>query len=1189
MDKASALTNLITKVPKEVRAKIAKYFNEPDKSTDILELAVLINGEVNIVKHKVEALGGNFIDLGFNFGIVAIVGMGLEDVLSISEIRYFELPKPMYSSFEPANKASCITNVWETYKVTGKGVLVGFIDSGIDYMHPAFRNVDGTTRIKYIYDIQGNKVFTEEDINKAIKSPNPFSVVNQVDSSGHGTHVAGIACGGGRIGKQYYGVAYESSIIMVKMTRTGRSDFAQSTQLMKGIKFLIGKSKELNMPLSINLSFSTNDGAHDGKSLLELYIETVTELERLSFSIAAGNEGDSGHHVGGIIKAKQSINFNIGGDERIIVLQLFKNFLNEISIDIKDPGGRTTGIIKLNRAYLSGTIGFDEYYIYNSGPQPFNIGGETVFILVPLQDTLTSGIWTITIYSNNEIKNQEYNIWLPISEGLNSSTKFLSPDPYNTLGIPGTVGNVITVGSYNSLRGNISSFSGRGAKTFKNVKPDIVAPGENIESASPNNSFSTLSGTSMATPVVAGATALLMEWGIVNGKDLYMYGDRVKYFLLKGAERDREDISYPDPSWGYGTLCLSNSFEAWINEGLLSRKDNNLIIDRGNSDKVCSKGFLKGDYESIIILYEGDIEGALKPLDYACAIILDQNYAVLIVQSNRKNEVLKNTPEIIYSDRGSLYTLNAISPLDAANIEKFHDDPFLTLRGTGVVIGMVDTGIDYLNKQFLYEDDTSRIISLWDQTIEEGPSPKGIGIGTEYTREQINQAILAHKEKKNPYEIVKSKDEIGHGTKMAGIVGARDGSMGAAPDCEFAIVKLNQVEQSFLDILGIRRGDIPIFDGCEIVLAVYYLFTLAKRLRKPMVIFIPLGSNFGAHDGSALLERYIDDVSKSRGIVVVTGTGNEGDSNTHTEGKIEKTGDVQTVEVKVDDKEENLLISIWCEKPDKVAVGLVSPSGESIDRVAPKFQTLDKFKLIFEGSTVSIKYLLPEELTGDENITILINNIRGGIWQIKLYGDYIVGGEYNIWLAQRELLRKETRFLKSSPYTTMTIPGTAQRVIVTSAYDQNNNTILAYSGRGFTRGGEFKPDLTTGGVNVKTTIVGGGSTVVSGSSAASAVLAGAVALILQWGIIEKNDPDLYALKVKSYLIRGTRKREGDTYPNTQWGYGILDLDQVFKNLRGLDKKIRGDKVLIESYVEDRIFIRIPEELLEILERMNYDN
>ncbi|SHI08472.1 Subtilisin-like serine proteases [Clostridium collagenovorans DSM 3089] len=1238
MEKANALTNLITKVPREVRVKVAEYFNEPQNEKEFLELAVLISGDINIVKEKITALEGSIVDLGFNFAVISIRGENLDKALQIPEIRYFELPKPMYASSLASNKSSCITRVWESYNLTGKGVIVGFIDSGIDYMHPAFRNEDGTTRIKYIYDIQSDMVYTEEDINNAIKAPNPLSIVNQVDTSGHGTHVAGIACGGGKINKDYYGVAYESSIIMVKMTRTKQANFAQSTQLMKGVKFLIDKSKELKAPLVINLSFSTNDGAHDGESLLELYIKTVSELERLNFVIAAGNEGESGHHVGGIIQPQQSIGFNMGPDERIIVLQLYKNFLSELSIEIKDSSGRSSGIVPLNKSYISSNIGLDSYYIYNSGPQPFNLNGETVITLIPLRTTLTPGVWTINLYSNSNLKNQEYNIWLPISEGLSPSTKFLSPNPYNTLGIPGTVMTAITVGSYNAVTNNLSAFSGRGPRSFQSIKPDLVAPGENIESASPNRSFTTMSGTSMATPMVAGASALLMEWGIVKGNDVYMYGDRVKYFLIKGAVRNRTDISYPDPSWGYGTLCLSNSMEAWINEGMVRSRHNmrnirleeNFVIpsieikkkiksngekERGcgckeklgqeeygndyenprvsqGGEEFCKKGFYDPNYESIIILYEGDIKETLKKIEYACATVLDDNYALLVVESSKKNEVIKSIPQITYVDKGTLYTLNSVSPLETANIEKFHDAPYLNLRGNGVLIGIIDTGIDYLNKEFMYEDDTTRIAAIWDQTIQEGPGPEKIGLGTEYKREQINAAITAHKEGKDPYQIVKSKDEIGHGTKVAGIAGARDGSIGAAPDCELVMVKLKPAEKVFLDEIGINAPNTPVYDGSNLILGINYLYNFYKKEKKPMVILIPLGGNFGAHDGSTLLERFIDDISRSRGVVVVTGTGNEGDVGIHAEGKLNNNGEIQTVELKVDDNEENLIVSIWGRMPDKIAVGIVSPSGEAIDRVPPKLGFLYDFNLVFERSKVFINYFLPEELTGDELITILIKNIKGGIWQIKLYGDYIVNGKYDMWIPSSQLIKSGTKFLNASPYTTLTTPGTSRTAIVTSAYDQNNSTILGYSGRGYTRDGRVKPDVTTGGINVRTTMVGGGESVVSGSSAASAVLAGAVALILEWGIVQKNDTNMYSNKVKALLIRGTKKRDGDIYPNTQWGYGMLDLEGLFKAFRGYeedmdsyirlfkdDNIVEVDDIIESKNIKGKVLVRIPEEIL----------
>jgi subtilisin family serine protease len=1125
-----------------------------------IELVVLVGQNVESVKLQVENVGGEYEDLGYGFGIITVLVKDINKIAVIPGIQYVEFPKTLYTDFAPSNKASCVQEVWEINKLSGKGILVGFIDSGIDYTHPAFMDVEGSTRIEYIFDIGKQKIWNKEDINKALKAPDPYEIVSQRDELGHGTHVAGIACGGGKINKRYYGVAYESSIAMVKMTREGKVNYAKSTQLMRGIKFLIDRSRERGIPLVINLSFSTNDGAHDGNSLLELYIQTINSLEKVSFIAAAGNEGDRAHHVGEFMKDEQIITFNIAADERSLILQFYKDFIDDVSIEIKNPQGKSTGILRLGRSYESGFIGDDRYYLYNQGPTPFNINGEIVLSFVSEGEYLTSGVWTLTVYSE-KYRGTRYDIWMPISEGLNPKTKFLSPNPYNTLGIPATVGNAISVGSYDYITNVISSFSGRGKLISEFIKPDIAAPGQNIESAVPGGGFDSLSGTSMAAPNAAGAAALLMQWGFVLGNDPYMYGDRLKYFLLKGAKRDRLDVKYPNPLWGYGSLCVREALEVWKGERSRTMK-NETRNYRGCWD---GNNHISEEYVNFIVEYDGDLEEALLKVDYACVFILDDKYAVIAVESGRMQELLKEVKEIIYTEFTALYTLNELSPVDTSNISKFHDNPFLTLRGRGVVVGIIDTGIDYLNKEFIYEDDTTRILSIWDQSNAKGTKPEGFDFGSQFTAEQINEAIKLSKSGGDPYSIVDTKDEIGHGTNMAGIIGARgrEGIVGAAPDCEFMVVKLKQAKKSMMNKEGIYETDTDIYDSTDIILAIKYLETMFKKMTKPMVIYMPLGTNKGGHDGSSVVERYIDEILKARGVAIVTGTGNQGESETHTSNSI-AAGEMKTVELKVDPLEKDLCFEIWCNKPDKISFGMVSPSGEVIEKIPAKLQETEEIKFVFEGSSVFVTYFYPEEKTGDELIRVVIRNIRGGIWQLRLYGDRVVNGKYDIWLPQRELLREETKFLDPSPYITLTIPSSSRRIICSSVYNQNNDTVVAFSGRGYTRDGRIKPDVTAGGINVTTTAVGGGTTVVSGSSAASAVLAGAVALMLQWGIVDGNDPTLYSTKIKTYLIRGTRTRGGDIHPNTQWGYGILDLQGVFENIRGLERNS-----------EQEIFINIP--------------
>lgn len=1285
MNSQDGLLNLYLNVPDAVKAKLMKFSKDENMLQGKVELVALfgINGER--VKQAVNNAGGSFEDLGYGFGIITVSINDVGKIYAIKEIQYIELPKTLYTSFLPSNDASCITDVWNTYGLTGEGVIVGFIDSGIDYLHPAFIDDQGNTRIEYISDFNQNKVWNKTQINAAIKSQNPYSIVPETDEVGHGTHVAGIACAGGKIDKRYYGAAYKSSIIMVKMTPSGKVNFAKSTQLMRGVKFLIDKEKELGRPMVINLSFSTNDGAHDGESLLEQYIRTITQLEKISFVIASGNEGNSAHHVGKLLTSREEITFNVAGDETSLILQLYKDLLNNISLQIKNPAGQTSNIIRIVEGYTSGNIGNDNFYIYYTGPKPVSVNGEIIISFVAGKDFLLTGTWTLTILLDNS-DPREYDIWMPVSEGLNKDTKFLTPNPFDTLGIPATVDNVISVGSYNFRTNSISSFSGRGRRGNENNKPDIVAPGENIESAIPGGGFDSLSGTSMAAPQVSGACALFMQWGIVLGNDPFLYGDRLKYYLLKGARRDRPEVTYPDAEWGYGALCLKNSIDlasvkantitafnklnsnhkhkrngktniiASVKENFDIRQQgsrtnpNNINqlptpnqlpsanqqsqtnvpsqqINENQTNQInqsttpnqqpvvnppanlqqnqrpltCTDLYLSEDYRNYIVEYEDDIVSRFKQIIGACVFIIDENYAVVSIKkelaaqltgSENSGTIFENVPEIVYVQRPALYTLSAVSPLASANIYKFHDNPYLQLTGQGVLAGIVDTGIDYLNTEFMYEDDTTKIVSIWDQTIQNGKKPAGFEFGTEYTRKEINSAIQAKKAGKDPYAIVNSRDEIGHGTEMAGIIGARGKNVdiiGAAPDCELVIVKLKEAKKANLIEQGVYEPGVPVYENSDFIFGIKYLYNVCKELNRPMIVLLPLESNNGSHSGSAIIERYVDELSKSRGFVVVTGCGNQGNQDTHTGGKIAKTGDMAIIELNVDEKERDLVFNIWINKPDKVSLGVVSPTGEVIEKIPARLQQTDITKLVFEGSSLSVSYYLPEEITGDELIKVTIRNIRGGIWQFRLYGDFIVDGKYDAWLRQRALLKGDTRFLNPSPYITLTLPSTSTQIISVAFYDQNNNTIVTASGRGYTRDNRIKPDIAAGGVNVLTTSKDGGTITISGSSAAAAVTAGAIALLLEWGIVKGNDISMYSIKIKTYLIRGAQRRVGDIYPNPEWGYGTLDLNGVFENIRSVFTAVAAASISNnfrrlgpKNISKKNIYINIPDELKKYL-------
>ena len=554
--------DFINTIPKQILTSLIEKYS-PNNGE--IELVVLYGENFLRFKNSVDAIGAKVEDLGYGFGILIIKVNDLSRIIELEGLQYIELPKILYTSAYDSNRASCIPSVWNSYNLTGEGILVGFLDTGIDYTHNAFKDADGNTRIEYIYDLENGIVYDKNKINEALKSENPFSIVPEIDLSGHGTHVAGIACAGGNINFDNYGVAYKSSIAMVKITGENSLRAALSTQLMRGLKFLMDKSNEINKPLVVNISLSTNDGSHNGSSLLEKYIQTFTQLQKAVIVVAAGNEGNSAHHVGGKMKKEEDLDLNIGDGEKVIMLDFFKPVLVDVSVEVISPTGISTGPMELSESYKERFVGREKIIVYSTGPKPFDIQGQTTISILPLGDTITAGGWRIIVKKLNNYEGY-FDIWLPISEGLNERTRFLQPDVYNTLGIPATVEGVISVGSYNFLNNNLSAFSGRGVvRPEWLIKPDLVAPGENILSTAEEQGFDTKSGTSMAAPQVAGICALLFEWGIIRNNDPFLYGERIKYYLIKGAKRTIFGEAYPNPDLGYGFVCLDRTMELLIN------------------------------------------------------------------------------------------------------------------------------------------------------------------------------------------------------------------------------------------------------------------------------------------------------------------------------------------------------------------------------------------------------------------------------------------------------------------------------------------------------------------------------------------------------------------------------------------------------------------------------------------------
>jgi len=590
-----------------------------------------------------------------------------------------------------------------------------------------------------------------------------------------------------------------------------------------------------------------------------------------------------------------------------------------------------------------------------------------------------------------------------------------------------------------------------------------------------------------------------------------------------------------------------------------------------------------------LIEYKGNFKEKINKLPYACGDIITDTIGVISVRVKDLDRLLIDVPEIIFYANRNIYVLQDISPSSVDNINNIKINPYLNLNGKNVLIGIVDTGIDYLNKEFIREDDTSRIINIWDQTIQNN-TDDSVYIGQIYSNEQINNAINTYKNSGDPYKIVPSKDEIGHGTKVAGIIGARGYNnefQGIAPDSNFVIVKLFESSNFKNQLKENNVQYTPVYDMSEIVAGLEYLRKVSMEHKQPMVIYLGLGSSEGSHDGTNLISRYVTSLGSNVGLCFVAGVGNEGDSQGHASGYIKNVGDTKVVDLKIPRELKYFHFDIWVRRPNVASINVISPTGEASGIIEAKIDKIQPNKFVFLNTTMTVRYYNPEHFTGHEVISVVFNDIKPGIWSFNLIGEYIIDGRYDIWLQAKSTLPENTIFLESDPFNTITNPSEAVNV-VTVAYYGNNNALIASSGKGFNTNNLINPDISTLGINILTTKVSGGITTFSGSSAATAIVAGACALLLQWGIVDGNDPTMYTKKIRSYLMYGANRNQIYKYPSREFGYGDFDLLGTFNIISGTYKRknkmdntdnsnVRNTKENYEyiEYYINKLFVRIP--------------
>ncbi len=566
--KLENLLELALDTPEETREKSENLSAGYDAADNQWEVIIRYTGDI-------AELDGEFTQITPLLGGYAILRLSEDmlDTLSANpQVEYIEKPKALSFTLYEGKLASCIPPVQrEPLNLSGKGVLVAVVDSGIDIFHPDFRNEDGTTRLIGLWDqtLSGGtppleypigQYFTREEINEILERGGPSP---SIDVSGHGTHVSGIAAGNGRASRgEQRGVAYEADILVVKLRGRSKNGFPQTAELMMGVDFCVRKAIDLSMPLALNLSYGNNYGSHNGTSLLETYLDNVAGVGKTTICIGSGNEGNQRRHASGTLTAERShlIEFAVAPGEAGLGIQIWKNYADDFQISLISPSGSSVIFTESSKGAYRSVLDNTEILWYFGEPSPYSIDQEIYLELLPEggRDSIQSGIWKISL-TPKRIVNGRFNIWLPSGSSINTETGFLIPTVENTLTIPSTAAKPITVGAYDSNTGSFASFSGQGAPYGIAKKPDIAAPGVNIISCSPGGGYTAKSGTSMACPFVTGSAALLMQYGIVQGRDPFLFGEKIKAYLAKGAKPLAAYREYPNENIGWGALCLRDS------------------------------------------------------------------------------------------------------------------------------------------------------------------------------------------------------------------------------------------------------------------------------------------------------------------------------------------------------------------------------------------------------------------------------------------------------------------------------------------------------------------------------------------------------------------------------------------------------------------------------------------------------
>ncbi|HEX3076338.1 MAG TPA: S8 family peptidase [Lachnospiraceae bacterium] len=562
-------------------------------------------------------------------------------------------------------------------------------------------------------------------------------------------------------------------------------------------------------------------------------------------------------------------------------------------------------------------------------------------------------------------------------------------------------------------------------------------------------------------------------------------------------------------------------------------------------EKDCRDRIVNEEYADFMINFGKPLEDIQDKLD-TCYGTLNNETAIVYTPVA---SVPSNFIHLFgYGAYPNCYGILDEASVEASGITKVKNIPNLNLQGDGVLIGIIDTGIEYTHEAFRKADGTSKIYAIWDQAIMSDNPPEGYQFGTEYKQEQINNALASE----DPLSVVPSTDEVGHGTFLAGIAAGnpkrQNSFTGIVPNAELVVVKLKPAKKYIREFWKIPDG-VVCYQKNDFIQAIRYLLDQALKLKRPISIAIGIGTSQGAHDDRGSLSRYLSAAAALSGVCISIAAGNEGNARHHYQGAIAGAGKNDTVELNVGANEKGFTMEFWGKTPGTFSIDITSPNGEYVPRILARLNETREIRFIFDPTVIQVDYQLVESQSGDQLILVRFSNPTQGIWRFRVYSSGNLSINYHTWLPITQFISNETYFVNSEPYYTLTSPANVFVPIVATSYDYTNESLSLNASRGYTRTESIAPTIAAPGVNIIGPTINNSYTTLSGTSIAAAHTAGVGAMFLEWGIGKNNLPNISTIEIKNLLIRGAKRSDNLVYPNKEWGYGILDLMGAYNSLR----------------------------------------